>query len=184
MHFFVLFLIYQYQNLLWICINRQISILLDIHNIDNKNHNIFHSNIQLLSRPFAHTKEGRFFSGNTILLYFSTNLIANPLDVLFSVTQNLKLKNKYFAVDFDYLIYKDEIIYYIMFRYSLSLEPNLSEILDLKQSIIQSTFKIMPDSALPNHHKNFQKELLHEFDRTECIESALTFKHHSVFSPF
>ncbi|MCL2619636.1 MAG: hypothetical protein FWD97_01710 [Defluviitaleaceae bacterium] len=117
-------------------------------------------------KRFSYVKEGFFSKGNCVTLYFSSDHISNPLDVLYSLNNMLTLSFEYFDVVMDYLLFEDKIVYYMLFRYSLLLEPNLSEIMKIKD-LINDSFELThckdKDNIFPIMQVKFENEHMSSF---------------------
>ena len=140
---------------------------------------------------FSFIEEGFFPSGNCVCLYFSTKLISNPLDVIYSINNfldlSLDLSLEYFDVVMDYMIFEDKIVYYIMFRYSLLLENNLDEIIRIKE-LLSNSFVIAKCSdkhnTFPGLQVRFEEKYLTQFpiltDEDKLLFEGLS-KHSPMF---
>lgn len=108
--------------------------------------------------------KNRFSStGNHVAMYFSTGYISNPLDVLATFVNMLHPKGAYGSIKLDFVLYKDKIIYYIMFSYPKTIDTNTKDIIDMREALFSVTEITKVGSMVPDAQINFQKELLSQF---------------------
>jgi hypothetical protein len=134
---------------------------------------------------FSYTEKGFFPAGNCVVLYFSSKHNPSPLDVIYTINKSIILESEYFDITLDYLIFKDKLIYYILFRYSLKLENNLSEIIKVRDGLVNSfsfTECDEKNNIFPKEQVEFESKYLAGFSSFDCT-SGLSYEGMSTHSP-
>lgn len=133
---------------------------------------------------FEYKPNGFFSKGNVTILYFSSKYIQNPLDVLYTIIDNIEITNKYYDVKVDYLIYRNKIIYYILFRYSLSSFEHLKEIESIKDTILNIKEIIVNKTIFPTIQEEFEFKFMNKFPSIHSLGNNIAYEGMSVFTPY
>lgn len=140
-------------------------------------------NFEILDE-FEYIPDVFFSKGNVAILYFSSKYIRNPLDVLYTIIENIEITNKYYDVKIDYLIYRDKIIYYILFRYSLSSSEHLKEIGYIKDTILNIKDIVVNKTIFPIIQQEFESKFLDKFPDIDNLSNNIVYEGMSIFTPY
>lgn len=128
--------------------------------------------------------DNSFFSkGNVIILYFSSKYISNPLDVLYSFSLLLNLKNTYYDIKLDFLLFKNKIVYYLFFRFSHEFKKHYSEILEHKDKIINNSKLISEKNIFSKEQREFERIELKTFPVLSSFKTNIIFEGMRYFTP-
>lgn len=133
---------------------------------------------------FKFQKIGFFPKGNVRILYFSSKIIRNPLDVIGQIVSTISLEGEYHDVKIDYLLFKNKIIYYLLFRYSLGPNRNLDEIKNVKTEILKIKKYCNRQVIFPEVQIKFQELHLSQFEDINSLDNGLAYEGSSLFTPF
>ena len=122
-------------------------------------------------------------SGNHVILFFSSQYINNPLDVLATLALHLEPERAYSSIKMDYIPYKDKLIYYILFSYPRYVHSNFNDILNIKNAVNEIQDMVSNNSIMPESQINFQKEFFSEYEYLESFADLFQ-EGAVVFSPF
>lgn len=133
---------------------------------------------------FKFQKIGFFSKGNVRILYFSSRFVRNPLDVIDQIVSTISLEGEYHDVKIDYLLTKNKIIYYLLFRYSFEPDRNIDEMKNVKAEILK--FKKYCDRQIifPEVQLKFQELHLSQFEDINSLDNGLIYEGSSLFTPF
>jgi len=164
-------------------LNKSLDIKIDnvvrINDFDSSND----VNFEILDE-FEYIPNGFFSKGNVAILYFSSKYIRNPLDVLCTIIDNIEITNTYYDVKIDYLIYRNKIIYYVLFRYSLSSSEHLKEIESIRDNTLNIKDVVVNKAIFPTIQQEFESKFLNKFSSIDNLSDNIVYEGMSLFSPY
>jgi len=126
----------------------------------------------------------RFFSkGNSIIFYFSSEYISNPLDILYTLSSVFILQNTYSNIVLDYIPYKNKLLYYCLFQFSNNFKEHYYEILKNIEKIMSISNIKSKKSLFSKEQILFEKREVKKFNSQSLFKNNINYEGIRYFTP-